>query len=559
MIVGLDGATMELIVPWVEQGKLPNLGRMMREGVWAELRSSIPYITTTAWSSFATGTNPGRHGILDFYQHRPGSFEIYLANSAVRRGKTMWKRVSEQGKRVCIINVPMTYPPEQVNGVLISGMDAPGTASHFTHPEHLYEELKQALGEYTIDVHFEEIVKGAVPRLDDYRAYLDLLCAMVEKRLRATEYLMEKYPWDLLVTVFVETDRIQHLFWKFMDPSHPHYKRGEAEHLGDAILKVYQKCDAALGSLLDRAGENTDVLIMSDHGAGAGERVFYVRPWLLANEYLILKASSASGNGLKRFAAKSIRSLFAVAKAYVPKNLKQRLKKQIIGRDKYISMRLYGGVNWERTRAYSEGVCGNIFINLKGREQHGIVEPGEEYKKLLKEIAEKLLQVKDPKTGKSVVTKVYRKEELYHGPFLDHAPDLTVEGFPEYHCRGDSFAKGASDEEEALFGDAPMSGTHRLNGAFLALGPHFKRGMRLSDAAIVDILPTVLHVLGMEIPGSIDGRVLTDALTEEYLRGNPVKTAEEEAEAGEQPLGDGYSDSEREQIEERLKGLGYLE
>ncbi len=554
----MDGATMELIEPWVKEGKLPNLGRMMKSGVWAELLSTMPYITTTAWSSFATGLNPGKHGIFDFYQHVPKTFDVYFTNSGVRCGRTLWDRVGEQGKKVCVINVPMTYPPEKVNGVLVSGMDAPGTAARFTHPERIYRDLKEALGEYIIDFHFDEIQKGATPGLRDYALFFEKLAEMTENRLKATEYLMEKNPWDLLVTVFVGPDRIQHQLWKYMDPSHPQHDRREAEQLGDAILKVYRKCDEALGRLLDRIDDDTSVLIMSDHGAGPSHRVFYVRSWLEANGYLARKDSAESTLNLRKGAVSAAKSLFAIGKKFIPKRIKKRLKSRL-GRDKYIAMRLYFDVDWQETTAYSEGVCGNIFVNLKGREPHGIVEPGEEYERVRGDIIAKLMEVKDPETGKKIVKQVHRKEELYSGPFLDNAPDLLVEGYPEYHCRGDSFMKESSAGNEAFFCDAPMSGSHKINGAFLALGPHFKRGYCLSDAEIIDIAPTVLYLLGMDIPETIDGKVLTEGLDEDYVRRNPIRKSKEDEVDGGMSGKDVYSAHEKELIEERLRGLGYLE
>jgi predicted AlkP superfamily phosphohydrolase/phosphomutase len=559
VIVGLDGATMRLITPWVEQGKLPNLGRMMKTGVSGILRSTIPYITTTAWSSFATGLNPGKHGILDFYQHTPGSFDIYFTNAGVRRGKTLWRRVSEQGKKVCVINVPMTYPPEELDGVVISGMDSPGTDSPFTSPGNVYQDLKEQLGEYIIDLHFDEITDGAAPELQHYRAYLDKLLQMVENRCRATEYLMQKYPWELLVTAFMAPDRIQHQLWKFMASEHPDDKRKEAEELGDAICKVYQKCDEALGRILDKIDDDTSLMIMSDHGAGSGERVFYVRSWLRDNGFLALNDSAGSGFNMKKGAVSAAKLMFATAKKILPNKIKQQLKSRA-GRDKYIAMRLYFGVNWEKTKAYSEGVCGNIFINMEGREPHGIVAPGEQYEQTCREITERLMEQTDPKTGNKVVRKVYRKEELFSGPFLDHAPDLLVEGHDQYHCRGDSFSKESDVSGiEALFSDSPLSGIHRIDGSFLAVGPHFKKGCSIAGAEIIDLAPTALHLLGMEIPETIDGKVLTDAFEDDFIRNHPVRRTKEDIDTEEISGSDIYSSSEKELIEERLRGLGYIE
>ena len=558
MIVGLDGATMSLIKQWAEEGKLPNLGRMMKEGVWGNLKSTQPYITSTAWSSFATGLNPGKHGIFDFYQHVRKTFDIYFTNSGVRRGKTLWQRLSEAGKKVCVINVPMTYPPEEVNGILVSGMDSPGLDSQFTYPGDVKEKLRSACGEYIIDIHFDEVLEKNTIELRHYHEFFKRLTAMVDNRCRATESLMETLPWDLLVTVFVAPDRSQHQFWKFMDATHPEHNPAEAAELGDVICKIYQACDTALGKLLAKIDNDTSVLIMSDHGAGPEHRVFYLRTWLQQKGFLVRQDKKQSGFNLKRGVITTLKRSFALGKKILPKPLKARLKSKI-GRDKYIAMRLFFDVDWSKTTAYSEGVCGNIFINLKNREPEGIVDSPAEFERIIERISRELMKVKDPKTGEKVIKAVHRKEDLYTGELLEQAPDLLVEGNPGYHCRGDSFSREAAIGDEALFADAPMSGTHILNGAFLAMGPHFKQGHQVMDAEIIDILPTVLHLQGLPIPESIDGKVLTSALDNDFLKQKPIKKITESEDNSAGSAAQVYSAAEKAQIEERLKGLGYLE
>ena len=197
--VGLDGATLDLIRPWVEEGKLPTFARIMREGSYGPLRSTIPPVTGPAWVSFMTGKNPGKHGIGDFLQRIAGEYRRTPVDSRSIKAEPFWATAGRRGKKVGILNVPVTYPPYEVNGFLVSGLLTPRSKEGFSYPEGLARELDQAVGGYRVNLD-QFYVKGRADRfLDDVRA-------LVDTRTRAAQYLMSKYEWDFMMVHYIAID-----------------------------------------------------------------------------------------------------------------------------------------------------------------------------------------------------------------------------------------------------------------------------------------------------------------------------------------------------------------
>lgn len=553
LVIGLDGATFDLVKPWVEQGLLPTLGRFMQTGIHGDLTSVIHPLTAPAWTSFMTGKNPGKHGVFDFILRKEHSYDVRLVDSQIRDQRTLWKILSEQGLQVGVLNIPLNYPPQPVNGWLISWMDAPGTDSVFTYPENLYDELRREVGEYIITVNFH------LPTLDKY---IEQLHRMIENRAKTTRYLMRAHPWDFLITLFSATDYVQHAFWKFMDRAHPAYTEEGARRYGNTILDIYRKIDGELQTLLEEAGEQATVFIMSDHGAGPLRKVVNLNKWLEMNGYLAHKWSDTSGGKLSRLANEALQKLFMRIKRTLPPSLKGKLRKALPGvRDRVESYLVSSAIDWEKTRAFSWGAYGNIWLNVRGREPQGTVEEGEDYRRLKDEIAEKLLLLQNPDTGERIVEKVHRREELYHGPYVNRAPDLIVQWTDyAYHSR-----QRFGEKENTLFSDVQtmplsrleMNGFHKLNGIFIARGPGIVQNEKLEGARIVDLAPTILYMLGVPIPHDMDGRVLTEIFTPQYTANRTVEyTDQQEIDV---PGGGYYSDEEETRIKDRLKGLGYID
>lgn len=557
LIIGLDGATFDLIMPWVESGRLPQLARLLRDGVSGKLRSTIPPMSPPAWNSFMTGKNPGKHGIFDFTERKPQSYEARFINAGWRKTPAFWHALGEAGKRVGILSVPFTYPPEKVNGIMVSGMDAPGVAGlvdrSATYPPELCDEIRSMVGDYPMG-----------PNLFAYTDPAEMVEAAVrtiEQKTAAALYLYQKEPWDCFLFVLGETDAASHRFWRFCDPASPLRNGGASDPaVSDGMCRVYQKADEAIGRFLDLAADDTCVIVMSDHGNGGnGDKAVYLNRWLEHEGWLRFK----TGNG---FVPAALERTKRFGLRVIPPRIKRLIYRLTNIPNTVESWVRFSAVDWQRSRAYSEETpyFPSIWINLKGREPLGVVEPGD-YAATCDRIRAALERWRDPYTGQKMVKRVFRREELYSGPYVDLAPDLTIEwnldGAYSYLFRPSSGRKRPPvcklDPSEMK---TVKSGDHRDHGIFVAVGPDLKAAETIKDAEIVDLVPTILYLSGLPIPTDVDGRVLGGIFREGYVAARPVRHVDADAaEAGSTTAPRGFSDEEEEAVKTRLQGLGYIE
>ena len=560
VIIGLDGATFDLIEPWIASGDLPNLQRLMEQGSWGALESVVHPFTAQAWTSMVTGTQQGKHRVFDFWERDFQTYGFRLINASHRALPALWNLLSEAGRQVIVVNVPQTYPPEPVRGVMVSGRDTPGLTAAYTYPPELKPELD----------HVSATPYVIVPNdwLWTQRNRPDLarteLLREVDVRFDATLHLMDTHPWDMVFFVVSATDGAAHFFWKYHDPTHPLYNPAEGERYGDTIREIYRRCDARIGELLQRVQDQPDVnvLVVSDHGQGPlGPQTVHLNLWLAQQGLLAFRSGRSQGSLSERAAIVASHAVqrgkqwiyrrvgfqtLTKLRHWWPDSLRTRLGAETF----------FPGVDWFNTRVFSEELRGNIWINLAGRDPHGIVQPGEEYEALRTQIIATLPLLTDPATGARVIRKVWRREELYHGPYLERFPDLVVEA--EYAdvfkahgtYAGDAAARQLSAAELARIN---ITGCHRSNGIFIAWGPDIRPGERVQGAALVDIAPTALHLMGQPVPVEMDGHVLS------VVQGGPVRAATL-TEMGFTGVGDEvqFSDAEAEYVRERLAGLGYL-
>jgi len=549
VVIGLDGATLDLIKPLAKVGKLRNLARVMRNGAYGELKSTVHPITPQAWSTFLTGKNAGKHGIFDFTTRKKDSYKIQFINASMRKTETIFSLLSKANKRVGAIAIPFTFPPEKVNGFMLSGMDAPAEDERSVYPGSIYAEIKSKFGNYYI-----HLASPVGRKIDDDKFWRDIK-KEDENRTLVSRYLMKKYPCDLFMTVYNNTDRVAHQYLN--ENLSDIIQNNSAAMDEDLLVKTYENTDAQVGSLLSEIDDSTTVIIMSDHGVGPIRRIFFLNRWLEENGFLTYRSSK--DNQL----IKIVRLSRLLAKRYFPRKAKNVMKSRMAAlRDKVDSFLSLSEIEWEQTQAYGFGMFGNININLKGREPKGIVDPGKDYEDLRNCITEKLSQLRDPDTGDKIIEKVYKREELYEGPCLQNAPDLLI-GWKDYaYYTSVSLGK----EKGAIFGphlsidcsEYKHMGTHRLNGIFMAMGSVIKKGEQISGAQIHDLAPTILYLLGQSIPDDMDGKILSEIFVEEFLKENPP--AYDRSRYG---ITDSetvtYSDEEEEKIAERLRTLGYLE
>jgi predicted AlkP superfamily phosphohydrolase/phosphomutase len=548
MVIGLDGATFNLIGPWIEEGKMPTLQRLMKEGASGVLTSTLPPISSSAWASFATGKNPGKHGLVDFVHPRQNSYQVSIVSPQQRASKAIWNLLGDIGHKVGIVGMPVTYPPEEVNGFMISDFLTPRASDDYTYPLSLKEELDQAVGGF--------------PLLPDerYRStkFLDRFIADmvtdVERRLGGALYLLENKEWDFFFLLFWSSDMLQHETWRLLDKTHPQHDPQAAERYVGLVVDFHQRLDEAVGRLQEKAGPEDLVVIMSDHGFGPVHSFFLVNNWLREIGLLKLKRSALTRlkYALFRLGLTPL-GAFRLAKTLRLGFLRRRFRFQ---RGAGLMKRLFlsfADVDWARTKAFAVGSFGQIYINVAGKRPQGIVEPGKEYEDLREEIAARAQEILDPHTGEKVVERVYRREEIYTGPLLEKAPDLVLQSRNwEYMAFGHADF-GASHVIEPIFG---MSGHHRPDGILILAGECVKEGVKLEGANITDLAPTILYAMEVPIPADMDGRLLAEAFAPEFLSKVKVQYSDElsDRETGE----DEYSTADEEEIRERLRGLGYV-
>ena len=541
LIVGLDGATWRLLGPWVRAGRLPHLGSLMARGTWGTLRSTVPALTMPAWASFMTGKNPGQHGIFAFRRLSSNTYEPRgITNASDLRCATLWDLAGRAGKQVGVINVPPSYPIRPVNGFVVSCMLTPPGETRFTDPP----EVAAELGDYTINVTVPSGMRSNAPGFaESALSYLDALSDQTRRRASATLRLMERRPWDLLCVVFYAPDRIQHYFWNYLDGMGECPDPGDSEtalRLRSLVRSIYETLDEELGRLIEAAGPDTAVVILSDHGfAPAPERTVRVNRWLAERGFLHQRWAW-------RLRRKVIRKL-------LPRPW----------RDRYNTID-HILIDRAKTRAWCDAMddpgTGGIWIHTRDRYPLGCVEPGTQYERLRSNIQEGLRALRDER-GFQVFRAVHRREELYSGPYVTEAPDLILECEQRF---GLAFSPLSPDlHRRQLFGPfgegsyVKYSGSHDPAGIYLFAGPTIRALGEHEEYPIESIAPTVLHLLGLPVPRTMDGPVCTDVLDRNVLNAHPVQFYDDQGDR-QTELGDWMSKEDEALVEERLRALGYL-
>jgi predicted AlkP superfamily phosphohydrolase/phosphomutase len=532
LIIGLDGATFDVLNPMMDAGRMPNLKAFLARGVHGVLQSTKPPITPAAWTTFMTGKGPGRHGIVDFEKYDPQAHSLTFNSTYEIREKTIWEILSEKKLRVGSINVPMTYPPRPVNGFMISGFETPSIDAEFTWPPELKQEILRVMPNYDYRTNWRRSALGGDAILRDN---LEYICKSFEQGWLLTKHCGDRYGWDVLMLVYKLVDNLQHKAWKYLDPRYQHKYPREAE----MAAACFERLDAALGELFDyAAGRDATVLIMSDHGHGSLDGK--AQPNMLLRDWGYLRLRSP----LEQAGQRASHWMHRLTKGKAT-----RFEQGNRGIERDLA------VDWTRSRAcvMHAGIYGFLYINLEGRSPVGCVSR-QDYEPLRDEIAARLrgvtTQTPDGRTI-HVFPEIYKTEHLYGCSREDRPdlPDLLLSPHPGLavvrKIRGGNTVRWCPEDR--------LEGTHRIEGVFALAGPNVVRGGRM-DANIADLTPTALAALGLRVPLDMEGRVLNEAfvphVTEER---EPALRKVAEAHA------DVYSDADRRTLEKRLSELGYLE
>lgn len=535
LILGLDGATFDVLRPLMDAGRMPNLKRLVDEGCSGVLRSTVPPITPAAWTTFMTGRSPGAHGIIDFerYDVRTNALSFNTTN-ALRHVRSIWRILGDAGRRVGSINVPMTYPPVEVNGFLISGFEAVSTKTEFAYPPKLKEDILKRWPDYSFKNKWKRKTFGG-DKL--YAENLADIAKSFHQGAEVLEYCGDAYGWDCLMIVFKMVDNLQHKVWRYIDPRTRDRFRKRCRMAEDCFAEL----DVAIGRIVTYAGASgAHIFMMSDHGHGSLEGK--AQPNLMLHKwgYLTFREGGAqTTTRIRHTLAKPFRKKGKFAAGNV--SLEDDL-----------------AVDFSKTRAMvvHAGMAGFLYLNLKGRQPTGIVE-AHEYESLRDELKERFESVtcKTP-TGETipVFEAVHKPEALYNcdRSERDWLPDLMLSPTPRLSVvrkiRGNSFVQWIPLHR--------MEGTHRREGVFAVHGPGVAAGKRV-ETDIINSTPTILAMLGVPVPRDMEGNVIAEAFDPPLgCTFTDAQSSDTGEHASAAPV---YSQEEMAKLTERLADLGYLE
>ena len=433
-VLGIDGTPFTFLQRLLAEGRMPNLSKVIAGGSFKRMNSVYPTVSSVAWSSFMTGQNPARHGIFGFVDRDPATLKTTIPTSRMMQSRTLWEILSDAGKRVVVMNVPVTYPPRRVNGILIAGFLAPNL-DKVAYPPELGHKLKE--WGYRIDTDPWLARESKEKLLADVNDTFD-------RRVNAMFKLMDE-EWDYFHCHIMETDRLFHFLWEQMEKDDPTY--------APQFLAFMDRLDGLIGDVVDRLDSRTTLIVMSDHGFCTLHKEVYVNRWLEEQDWL----------------------RFDVAE---PKSIAD----------------MSG-----QTAAYSLDP-GRVFINLKGRERSGSVEPAE-YETWRERITAAALELTDEETGRPIFRQALRREDIYHGPLLERAADLILvphDGFDP---------KGPVNKSAVTFKGPALVGMHTYDDAsFIMAGRQVTR----DDLWVADPMPTILQLMGVGLPIDLDGRSLLE-------------------------------------------------
>lgn len=542
IVLGWDSATFDVAHPLMEAGRLPVLSSIAGGGFSAPLRSVWPPMTDCAWTSAFTGVTAAKHGIFGSWYRAPGAYECRYFSSRSRTFPAAWEMATEPSWLVW--NVPMTFPPSEINGAMVAGYGAPPGAP-ISRPGRLQDEIVRR---WPLDDLLDRAPHGTL------EGFLDDLVRGLETQGEALPWAARHTGADCVLAVWPHVDRAQHFFWRYRDSDH---------RLSGAVDRVYEAMDAATGRVIEAFPE-ADVLVVSDHGAGPLHGDVNVGTWL-------------TGNGFASYArpSRSVRRALSSVAWSMPPRMRRLGRRVAPGLARgAISARLAGQLapfSWGETKAFF-GVHSDLWINLRGREPEGFVEP-EAAGEIAAEVAEGLLGLRDPDTGAALFAAAHRRDEVFRGPYAHLAPDVMLDSWSAGYrvAPGRSAGGGVVIRPAPLAGvDAAWSSDHRPLGVFAARGPHIAPGSA-EGLSLMDVCPTTLALLGQVVPGGLDGRVVSEALSPGFLQSNPVRmdpapraraTPASGSDATRPPGSDadpGYSDEEAAAVAEHLRDLGYIE
>ncbi|HEX42312.1 MAG TPA: hypothetical protein ENN81_09675 [Phycisphaerales bacterium] len=532
LIIGLDGATWDVLDDYLLAHHMPNLMSLRTGGCSGTLRSTEPPITAASWTTFLTGCSPRIHGVIGWHEYRFDEDRLRISTSEQRLVPTMWQELSEQGYKIASINVPWTYPCAPINGIMAAGYGCPGPASEFVYPPEFKAELLDHIPDYEIMAQWRGQEDYTLSELDDNLKRVE---RSLEQKVEAAELICGKLAWDVLMVQFHDTDSMEHHIWSYLDKQS---RGGFAQHR-DRVFKTFEKLDEMIGRLLKLAGaEDSCVIVVSDHGLT--RRKGKVRANVLLRDWGYLKPKGLIAQMMQRHQRKRfVASLGREAGAEKKRGIKQPRDYDF---------------DWLSSKAMVIDVAinGHLYVNVKGRQPNGKVAPGPEYDEIIEDLTKRFSEVVHPATGEKMFTAVGTPEDIYgfQGDAWRKYGDLVL--VPQI---GYELVLGTSRTGEFLqmATDRSLKGYHSYNGIYIFCGKGIRAGAG-GETAMIDMAPTIYAALGASLPSYMDGKVKADAFAEEKA----VAYHESDVSAFQQVRA-GLSETEEAEVAERLRALGYVE
>jgi predicted AlkP superfamily phosphohydrolase/phosphomutase len=486
LVVGLDGARLDVVQKWADEGYLPTISKLLSDGIASELKSVYPIHSFAAWTAFETGQTPANHGIYDIQLRGNGSYNRVPPSTNKLKTKTIYERLSDAGYTVGSINFPIAFPPRKVNGMTVAGSLTPSTKHPFAYPSDVCEKLRSQ---------GYKILPSTSP--SDKEAYIREVYELHQQRVDIASWFMDNHEWDLLSVLFLGTEILHHHFGVFLDEDHVHYNPGYEE----VIREFYQEVDQNLARLIEQAGEDTNVIVLSDHGFTPYYGKLYLNSWLREHGFLQLK--SGVGETMSRLSTEMLefgKQHFKKYLPYLPKHLQQFAIEKAGGGAGGFDLQL---VDWSNTKAYVPLLDGGISINLQGREPHGTV-PRSEFESVRNEIIE---AVENDNRLDGIIGSLIKKEDLYDGDDLNKMSDLFIDFERKYKVKISPDEASVIKDAESINHLNENSCQHTLNGVLLADGPDITSDLIVSNPCLYDVSTTILNMCRVPL-APCDGKIL---------------------------------------------------
>jgi len=514
-VIGLDGATWDIILPLAKKGDLPCFKRLLDAGSHGVLNSTLPCVTPPAWGAFLTGASPARHNVLDFTKRIDSDIFEFVTFQDLAVPK-LWHALTHFDKRSIFLGLPFTFPPEKIKGIIVPGPPVPVRGIE-TWPPDVAAQILDRMPDYTAELQYgnKQEILGEI-----YRA--------TRNRCDLAKWLMKREAWDFFMITIIATDRLHHKMW----------------HRDDVLGEYYRHLDGELAKILEEVDDDTYVVLMSDHGFTSVKTKFFPNQWLANKGYLKASFIRPGEEWDPRYMNPTAR--------------RRRSKGKVYGWRRFLRILpgcgdLRWAIDLTQTRAFSSfGHFTGVFVNGKGRYEQGIIEPGDAYETVRDDLIRDLGALRDPATGALVFKRVARREELFDGPAVKRMPDVITEVSDYAYRLRSNLGLG-----KVFVPFRKKKSYHAPEGIFYVKGPGIKSAHRLDDANIQDVAPLILHLMGLPRLSTMDGSLPEGAFDPTFFEGQEFPVVD----AGEidcSTASHSFSDEDREAITRDMEALGYL-